>query len=1232
LLARVRETDLGAYAHQDLPFERLVDIINPERTLSSHPLFQVMLTLNNEREHSANAVPDSLGQLTAAPEAVGVGTAKSDLLFGFAELRGDDGGFMGLQGLVEFSTDLFEPATASALAQRFVHLLETLVGAPDQDLSSCDALTPAERDKVLRAWNDTEREETGVSVADMFRARVNEAPDDVAVVFAGNTLTYAELDRRSDRLARLLAERGVGPEKFVAVALERSESWVVTLIATLKAGGAVMALDPNYPAERIALMLEDGRPELIVTQNGLRDLVAQDGTPVLLLDDPGIAATVLHDGGTAPRNVPVSPLSPAFMVYTSGSTGRPKGVVLLHEGLPSLISTTVARQRVGRGSRVLQMVSMSFDAAVWDVLASLLTGATLVLAPGDQPLGSEIARLVGATGVTHMMLPPAVFASLPEEEFPAGLTVTMGGDILPPATAHRWAARHRVINLYGPSEITVGATSWEYEADEELPVVSIGTPFDNQRLYILDTRLRPVPPGVVGELWIAGAGLARGYHRAPERTAERFVANPYGAPGERMYRSGDLVRWRADGTLEFAGRDDGQVKFGGFRVELGEVESVLVRFPGVAQAAATIREDRPGHRRLVGYALPEPGAVLDQEELRHFVAETLPAYMVPSAYVVVDELPLSPNGKVDHGALPEPKHEASSAPRGHREELLCRLFAEVLGLEAVGPDDRFFDLGGDSISSIQLIGRARAAGLGLSPRDVFTHQTPATLAAAARSADASAGAGRPADDEEGPLPVTPVLSWFTERGGSGERFAQSRFLELPAGSGLEELRTTVETIVRRHDALRLRLVGEDGEDGGQSLEIQDEDAVDLADAVRRVDLAAEPDGGTGLLAKETEAARGRLDPREGRNVEVVWFDRGPDEAGLALVAIHHFAVDEVSWRILLPELIECWNALSENRKPELRPIGTSLRQWTRALHTAARSPERTAEATVWKQLLTGPDQPLGKRPFDRDRDVFGASARLSLTLGTDVTERVLSTVPAAFHAAVDDVLLTGLALAVTRWRGSGTALLVDVEGHGRDEELMPGADLTTTVGWFTSVHPVRLDLGGVDTGDAMKAGTGAGQAVKTVKEQLRAVPGDGTGYGLLRYLNPETSGDLAMLPAPQIAYNYLGRTKGQAADPTTRGTAGAEESHGPLLHPVELNVVVREYEDGPSLTATWTWATGLFEQDRIADLAHTWIAALEALADHADNPDAGGHTPSDLLGAGLSQNEIDAIEAEWRTS
>ncbi|MFD7507645.1 amino acid adenylation domain-containing protein, partial [Streptomyces sp. NPDC059850] len=1213
----------------DLPFERLVDLINPERSLSRHPLFQVMLTLNNEREHTANAVPDELGGLTVAPEAVGIGSAKSDLVFGFAELHGDDGSPDGVQGLLEYNTDLFDRDTVVALTERFTHLLASLATTPDRVLSDVDALTPAERDKVLREWNDTAYDPGDTTLTGMFRRVVAEVPGETAVVFAGRTLTYAQLDRLSDRLSGLLAERGVGPDTFVAVALERSELWVVSLLAIVKAGGAFVALDPAYPAERIQLMLEDSEPALILTQATLREWVAQDDTvPVLLLDDPAVAEAIL-DGGPRPKASPavVSPLSAAFMVYTSGSTGRPKGVVIPHEGIPSLVTASVDRQGIERGSRILQMSSMSFDAAVWDLVSALLAGATVVLPPGDQPLGIDVARLVEATGVTHVFLPPAVVSSLPEEEFPSGLTVTIGGDVCPPETARRWSGRHRVINAYGPTEITAIATAWEYRPDQGNGVVPIGTSLHNKQVYILDDRLRLVPPGAIGEVWIAGWGLARGYHRAPARTAERFTANPFGPPGSRMYRTGDLARHRMDGAVQFVGRRDGQVKFGGFRVELGEVEAAILRFPGAAQAVVTVREDQPGQRRLVGYAVPETGAVLDPEELREFVATVLPAYTTPSAYVVLDELPLTPNGKVDRKALPKPRHEGTSAPRDPREELLCRLFAEVLGLDSVGPDDRFFDLGGDSISSIQLIGRARAEGLGLSPRDVFSHQTPATLAAAASSA-AAPEAGPLTGDEDGPLPVSPVLAWFTGRGGRAEGFAQSRLLELPAGADIEALRTTVETIVRRHDALRLRLVGEGG---GQCLEIQDPDAVDLADAIRRVDLPTDPDDAAARMAAETDAARDRLDPRTGRDVEVVWFDRGPAAPGLVLLAIHHFAVDEVSWRILLPELIECWNALREDRAPDLRPIGTSLRQWTRALHTAARSPERVAEAAVWKRLLAGPDQPLGTRPFDATRDVAGASARLSLTLPADVTERVLTTVPAAFHAGADDVLLTGLALAVTRWRGEGTALLVDVESHGRDEELMPGADLTTTVGWFTSVHPARLDVGGVDVDDALSGGVGAGQAVKTVKEQLRAVPGAGTGYGLLRYLNPDTADDLAELPAPQIAYNYLGRAKGQTAEPAARGAGTAEDSHTALLHPVELNVLVREYEDGPALTATWTWATGLFEPDRIADLAHGWFAALQALADHADNPDAGGRTPSDLLGAGLSQNEIDALEAEWRT-
>ncbi|MCX4692919.1 non-ribosomal peptide synthase/polyketide synthase [Streptomyces sp. NBC_01408] len=1228
LLARIRETDLGAYAHQDLPFERLVDLLNPERSLSRNPLFQVMLTLDTGSEPGGATAPDDAGELGVEMDSVAVGSVKADLVFGFAEPPAGEGPASGMEGQLHFNTDLFDRESAVALVGRFVHLLESLVGDPGSAVGGHDVLTAEERHDVVVRWNDAAlrpaADATAATAVAMFRSVVEQAPQDTAVVFGERTLTYAELDSRSDRLAGLLARHGVGPETFVAIALERSMDWAVAVFAVLKAGGAFLPLDPGYPDDRIRFMLEDSGVPLILTQSALRDRVAQDGTPVLLVDDPAVEAAVLAGDLPAPA-VDVRPLNSAYVIYTSGSTGRPKGVVIPHHGIPSLVSSLRDLWRIGRGSRALQMASLSFDASVMDLFGALLNGAALVLAPGDQPLGSEVARLVNDTGVTHMMLPPAVVSSLPEEEFPDGLTVTVGGDVCPPATARRWSARHRVINAYGPTEVTVAATAWPYRADQLHGLVPIGSPFHNQRVYLLDDALRPVPPGTVADLWIAGAGLARGYHRAPDRTAERFVADPHGAPGERMYRSGDLARWRRDGTLEFMGRRDGQVKFGGFRIELGEVESALSRFPGVAQAAAAVREDRPGHRRLVGYVVAGPRKDIDHDALRQFVSETLPAYALPSAYVVLDELPLSPSGKVDRAALPAPHHEASSAPSGYREELLCALFAEVLGLDSVGRDDRFFDLGGDSISSIQLIGRARAAGLGLNPRDVFTHQTPAALAAAARSASVRAGETGPVEDEDGQLPATPVLAWFTERGGHAPGFAQSRLMELPSGGDLTALRTTVETVVRRHDALRLRLVETQGT-GAPSLEILRPEDVDLSGAVRKVDLTGEPDGGGARMAAETEAARDRLDPSRGHDVEVVWFERGPDRTGIVLVAIHHFSVDEVSWRILLPELIECWEALHEGREPELRPIGTSLRRWTRALHTEAHTPDRVAEVPAWRRLLSGPVSQLGTRPLGGSE----AKSRLSLTLPAAVTERVLSDVPDAFHATVDDVFLAALALAAARQPGQGPVLLVDVEGHGRDEELMRGADLTTTVGWFTSVHPVRLDVSGLNIADALDAGPTAGQTVKTVKEQLRAVPGSGTGYGLLRYLNAGTAADMAALPTADISYNYLGRTKGQRTAPAGTAARGVEETHDQLLHPVELNIVVREYEDRPALTAVWTWATDLFAPDWIPDLARTWCEALEAFTEHTDAPDAGGLTPSDLLGAGLSQTEIDALEAEWR--
>ncbi|WP_256995259.1 MULTISPECIES: non-ribosomal peptide synthetase [unclassified Streptomyces] len=1264
LVARVRESDLEAYAHQDLPFERLVEVLNPERSLSRHPLFQVMLTLNNTDVASASQQIQELAGLVVRPQPVETGEAKNDLTFAFVGLPDTEspGGIPegnGLHGILEYNADLFDRVTCAALAERLVHLLVSLTADPDHRLDAYEVLTPAERHDVVHGWNDTRHAVAATTVTAMFDACVASAPNDPAVVFGTTTLTYADLDLRANHLARLLAERGIGPEAFVGIALERSEAWVVAILAVLKAGGAFLPLDPGYPDDRLRFMLQDSAPELVITAEGLRERIAHEGTPLLILDAPEVTTVLTADPahgsevGTGHAVIPTGPDSAAYVIYTSGSTGRPKGVVIPHGGLPSMVSTAVDRWELGRGCRVLQMASTSFDASLWDVFGALLSGATLVLAPADQALGKDLTRFVSTAGVTHMTLPPAVVASLTEEELPPGLVITVTGDTCPPATARRWSARHRLFNGYGPTETTIAATAGEIRParpeatgdDGAGPLsagqtgratgsVPIGFPFRNKRIYVLDTRLRPVPPGTVGQLWIAGTGLARGYHRAPDLTAARFVADPFGSPGERMYDTGDLARRRIDGTLEFAGRRDDQVKFGGFRIELGEIESVLLRCPGVAQAAATVREDQPGQRRLVGYAVPEPGAGLDAESLRAFTSATLPGHAVPSAFVVLEELPLSPNGKADRAALPRPQHTVRATPRGRRETLLCAIFADVLGLEAAGPDDRFFDIGGDSISSISLVGRARAAGLDLSPRDVFTHQTPAALAAACSRERADA---LEHTDDGGPLRPTAVLRRFTELGGPIDRFAQSRLVELPPGSDIGTLVATVDTVVRRHDALRLRLVG-DGDD--QVLEVREPDTMDIAGAVRRVDLSRKPgespDDVSARVAAEADAARARLSPREGRLVEVVWFDRGAGEPGLVLLVIHHFAVDEVSWRILLPELIECWNAHRERRTPELRPVGTSLRRWAHAMHTAAHSPERTAEADGWVRLLSGPEQQLGSRPLDRSQDTLGSARSLSLTLPPDVAGRVLDAVPAAFHAGVDDVLLTGLALAVAHWRGTGAGLLVDVESHGRHEELVPGADLTTTVGWFTDIHPVRLDLAGVDIGGALAAGPAAGQALKTVKEQLRAVPGDGSGYGLLRYLNPRTAEVLKVLPTAQIGYNNLGRTRG-SADRTSHslgrleGLGGTDDARIPLPHAVELNTMVREDDTGTHLVAIWTWADGLFEQHRMEELARTWFDVLGALADHTAAPDAGGRTPSDLLGAGLSQNEIDALEAEWRT-
>ncbi|GIH26476.1 hypothetical protein Aph01nite_47860 [Acrocarpospora phusangensis] len=1075
----------------------------------------------------------------------------------------------------------------------------------------------------------------------MLAAQAARTPGAVAVRFEGAELSYAELHERADMLAACLAASGAGPGRVVAVRLDRSLELVVALVAVLKSGAAYLPVEPDAPADRVRDMLAEAAPVRVLDGDRVRELPAKT-TPV------GVeAAPVGVLGGRTVQPDPADPADAAYVIYTSGSTGRPKGVVVPHEAIVNRLRWMQAEYGLGPDDRVLQKTPAGFDVSVWEFFWPLVTGATLVLArPGGHREPAYLAQVIENERITTAHFVPSML----REFLTTGTAgrcgslrrVICSGEALPVALRDRC---HDLLpadlhNLYGPTEAAVDVTHWHCVPGRDPRSVPIGRPVWNTEAHVLDERLRPLPPGEVGELYLGGIQLARGYLGRPALTAERFVADPLGPPGARLYRTGDLANRREDGALEYVGRADRQVKIRGVRVEPGEIENVMAAHPEVAQAAVLMHEGR-----LIGYA----AGAWREPELREHLRSRLPEQMVPALLVRVADFPLTANGKLDRSALPPPSpvRTGSGGPAGDaRETLLTQVVGEVLGLTGVGAADGFIALGGDSISAMRVVGHARAAGLRLSTADVLAAGTITELAARACAADAET-AGH--DEGLGEVPLTPIMHWLRERGGPVDRFSQSMVLVTPAGARLERLTECLRQVVGAHGMLRLRTDPDtwtlhvppptpievrrvDATDarhpaihpapdrvteGGHEPGSDQRDHIPPAALDRVTEGGHEPgsdqrdhippaalDWVTGgshepgsdgpgrsrlaeLVREGLREARARLSPRDGVVLQAIWFDRGERQGRLALV-VHHLAVDGVSWRILRSDLEAAWAGRSPTAVP------TSFRTWSRVLAESALSRRVTGELDWWagrSPAGAGPQPPAG--------------GRFTVTLPGELGVALAGFAPAALGTDLHTVLLTALALAAP---GEG---LVDVEGHGR-EELREGLDLTRTVGWFTSVYPVRLPT--VDPSDL----TGA---VAEVARELSLLPGKGLGYGLLRYLDPEGARLLGGRGAPRLGFNYLGRfaTGGgtdwsldpdhdvamdDAGHDLDGGVGGESDGGGsaaarlPAAHAIEVDVVVHDRPHGPVLSATWTWAGSGSEAEARA-LAGRWRDMLAALAGRA---------------------------------
>ncbi|WP_246653500.1 non-ribosomal peptide synthetase [Nonomuraea guangzhouensis] len=1221
LIDRVRETDLAAYSHAEAPFERVVEAVNPARSMGHTPLYQVMFSLMSDGHPSLD-----LPGLRACFEPVRGSVAKFDLAFGLRENHGGDGLPAGICGSLEYATDLFDRDTAVSLAGRLTRLVTELSADPALRPGQVDLLSQDEH-HLLAAGNATIAPIPGQTFQELFEAQAARTPQATAVVDDTTTLTYRELNERANRLAHLLLERH-GRGRFFAVGLPPGADVVVTLLAIFKAGGVYVPFDPAHPADRVRGTIHSANPAVLIGSAAAVNIPGVD-TPWLLLDAPDVAADL---AGRPHGNPP--PVTGAdrlmYVIYTSGSTGRPKGAMVHQQGMINHLLAKVEELGIGDGDAVVFNAPLTFDVSVWQMLSALLTGGRTHIVTKDvarDPL--ELFAEVERHGLTVLEVVPSFMragldaydAGIPSPSMPSLRWFIVNGEVLSPEICKRWYARFPqagLVNAYGLTECSDDNThafiGHDIDAQVEHGRLPVGRPLRNNRLHILDSGLLPVPPGLAGDLYIAGTGVGLGYLNDPSRTAERYVPDPFAPePGARMYRTGDRVRLRADGQLDFLTRVDHQVKIRGNRIELGEVEAALRALPDVSDAVVIADEPDGGPKRLIGYAVTR----LSPVDLRERLEAVLPDYMVPAALVPLDDLPLTPNGKIDRKALPDPSYAGVTGgrePRTERERIFRDLFAEVIGVEDVSVDAGFFQLGGDSIMSLQLVSRARRAGLTITARDVFQQQTVEALAAVAQ--EAAAGPA-PVDAGVGDLPATPIMHWLRELDGPYAGFNQSMALTVPPGLG-EHLVPAVQALLDHHDMLRARLNPDTW-----TLQVREPGSVPADGLVRRVDTAGlTGDALADVVAREGETARSELSPRDGAMLRAVWFDAG-ERPGVLLLVAHHLVVDGVSWRIIVPDLRAAWQALADGGTPKLDSVPTSFRAWAHTVAKLAREPR--PDRAVWEALPLG-EPPLGARPLDPAKDTAATARDLTVTLPADVTEALLTRVPAVYHASVNDVLLTGLAIAVAR-QANRHGLLVDVEAHGR-EELTDGLDLSRTVGWFTSMYPVSLDAGPVSDQDLAEGGPAVGTALKRIKESLRVIPDNGVGFGLWRHLG----GEPRVSPVPQIGFNYLGRfgggnDSGHWTPAANLPTPVARDPEMPAAHALEVIATAVDGDVGPALSVTWSWPSELFTEQEVRDLADGWFAALRGIVRHADRPDAGGHTPSDLSLA-LSQDEIDDLENE----
>nr|WP_322692483.1 non-ribosomal peptide synthetase/type I polyketide synthase [Nostoc sp. DedSLP03] len=1200
-LKKVKDVLLDAYEHQDYPFAWLIDKLKTNRDIS--PSSVVSAIFNMERPVAMQKMFELETDLFVQP----ISFADYDINLNVTEINDN------LILDFAYNTELFNAATIDRWLKHFQTLLGKIVAHPEQRVYELPLLTESEQHQLLVEWNNTQTKYPKEKcIHQLFEEQVAKTPNAVAVVFEQQQLTYQQLNERANQLAHHLQSLGVELEVLVGICVERSVEMMVGLLGILKAGGAYVPLDPSYPAERLSYMLSDAGIEVLLTQENLLSILPSDVSQVVCLDtDWEKIATYSQRNADSE----VTSFNLAYVIYTSGSTGQPKGVAIKHQSTVALYhwaTQTFTRKQL---SGVLATTSICFDLSVFELFVTLCVGGKVIVAHN----ALDIPNLNTAEEITLINTVPSAIAELLRiGSIPAQIqTVNLAGEPLPNKMVEQLYQHQNietVYNLYGPSEDTTYST-FALIAKGTTKSPSIGRPIANTQVYILDQHMQPVPIGVAGELYIGGDGLARGYLNRPKLTQEKFVPNPFSFnKSARLYKTGDLARYLCDGNIEFLGRIDHQVKIRGFRIEPGEIEAALNNYPQIQQAVVIANADTSGNQRLIAYVVSEEETV-NTHQLREFLQQRLPAYMVPAIFVILDTLPLTPNGKIDKKALPAPdgnieREREYVAPQTESEQILTIIWQELLLREQVSIHDNFFEIGGDSILSIQVVSRAKTAGVQITPKQIFQHQTIAELARVANTTaivDARQGV------VTGVAPLTPIQRRFwAKQHIAAHHYNQSVLLQIPPDLDREFIANACQKLLEHHDALRLRFPAAATKHQQILHELEDNIPFSVAD-LSTTPIEEQPQA-LENIASEFQAS---LNLSAGSIVQVVMFDLGNEQDGQLLIIIHHLAVDGVSWRILLSDLETIYQQLFTQQPIQLSPKTTAFIDWAEKLNHYAQSEILKSELDYW---LGQPWERATPLPIDRTShtadNTVGSTDTISVTLSAAQTHQLLGSVHEAYKTQINDILLIGLVMTLTEWTGN-SSVIIDLEGHGR-EELFEDVDLSRTVGWFTSLFPALLQL---------PQSTPLATVIKSLKEQLRAIPQRGIGYGILRYLcaDAEVKERLQRIPTPEISFNYLGQfdqVQFKTGWNVASKPAGYEQSSQQNReHQLEIDCLVTAGE----LQIIWAYSSQIHQRNTIENLAQSYLQNIRDLIEHCQSEDAYGYTPSDFPEAQLNQSELDEL-------